>query len=94
MIKIIEKVNHSGIYNIASNKSYKVLDVVKMIAKYLNKNFKNNIKFINDRPFNDKIYKINCDKIKKLNWKQKRNLTEDLPLICDWYVKNKNLFKK
>ena len=94
IIKIIERTNHSGIYNIASNKSYKVLDVVKMIAKHLNKNLKNNIKFINDRPFNDKIYKINCDKLKKLNWKQKRNLKDDLPLICDWYVRNKNLYKK
>ena len=94
IIKIIEKGNHSGIYNIASNKSYKVLDVVKMIAKYFNKNLKNNIKFINDRPFNDKIYKINCNKIKKLNWEVKKNLKEDIPSICEWYKINKNLFKK
>jgi len=94
IIKIIKKSNNSGIYNIASEKKYQVIEVVKMIAKYFNKDLKNNVIYIDDRPFNDKIYKINCQKLKKLNWKTKRNLKDDLPLICEWYKKNINLFKK
>lgn len=92
MLKIIKKGKYKEIYNIASDKKYKVIEVVKMIANYLNKNFRKNIKYVNDRPFNDKIYKINCDKLKKLNWKTKRNLKEDMPAICEWYKKNKNIF--
>ncbi len=65
-----------------------------MIANYLNKSFKKNIKFVEDRPFNDKIYKINCNKLKKLSWKPKNNLEDDLPKICEWYKDNINLFKK
>ncbi len=94
IIQILKKGKYKEIYNIGSDKYYKVTDVIKMIAKELNKNFKDNIKFINDRLFNDKIYKINCNKIKKLNWKPKKNLKEDIPLICNWYKKNKHLFKK
>ena len=92
MLKIIKKGKYKEIYNIASDKKYKVIEVVKMIANYLDKNFRKNIKYVNDRPFNDKIYKINCDKLKKLNWKTKRNLREDMPAICEWYKKNKNIF--
>ena len=94
VIKIIENGKLNEIYNIASDKHYKVKDIVKIIAKNLNKDFKSNIKFIKDRPFNDKIYKINCSKLKKLNWKVERNLTDDISTICDWYKSNINLFIK
>jgi dTDP-glucose 4,6-dehydratase len=94
VIKIIENGKLNEIYNIASDKHYKVKDIVKIIAKNLNKDFKTNIKFVKDRPFNDKIYKINCNKLKKLNWKVKRNLINDISIICDWYKSNINLFIK
>ena len=80
------------IYNIASDNKYKVIDVIKMISIHLKKDFKKNIKYVNDRPFNDKIYKINCNKLKKLNWKVNRNLKDDLPEIIQWYKNNKNIF--
>ncbi len=94
IIQIIFKGKSGQVYNIASEKKFKVIEVIKIIAKYLNKNFKKNIKFVKDRPFNDKIYKINCNKIKSLNWSIKHNLEDDLPKICRWYKKNINYFKK
>ena len=94
VVKIIKNGKFKEIYNISSDKSYKVKDIIKIIAKNLNKDFKSNIKFIKDRPFNDKIYKINCSKLKKLNWKVERNLTDDISTICDWYKSNINLFIK
>ncbi len=94
VLKIIKKGKKGEIYNIASNKYYKVLDVIKKIAKNLNISVKKKIAFVDDRPFNDKIYKINCQKLKKLNWKPKNILDDDIPFICDWYKKNQNLFKK
>ncbi len=93
VIKIIVKGKFQEIYNISSDKKYKVIDVVKTISNYFNKDFNKNIKYVRDRPFNDKIYKINCDKLKKLNWKVKRNLKDDIPKVIEWYKKNKNIFK-
>ena len=93
VVKIINKGKSNEIYNIASNKCYNVKDVVKMIAKNLNINFKRNIKFVNDRPFNDKIYRIDCSKLRKLNWQVKRSLKDDIPIICEWYKKNNHIFK-
>lgn len=94
MLQIINNGKFQEIYNIASDKKYKVINVIKMISKYLNKDFKKNVKYVTDRPFNDKIYQINCDKLKKLNWKVKRNLEDDISHIIDWYIENKNIFKK
>ncbi len=93
VIKIIKRGKSNEIYNIASTNCYKVKKVVSMISDYLNINFKDNIKFVSDRPFNDKIYKINCSKLKKLNWKPKQKLDNDIPAICEWYRKNISLFK-
>tara|TARA_B100000242_G_scaffold167944_1_gene120059 strand:+ start:20 stop:976 length:957 start_codon:yes stop_codon:yes gene_type:complete len=94
IIQIIFKGKFGQVYNIASEKKFKVIEVIKIIAKYLNKNFKKNIKFVEDRPFNDKIYKISCNKLKSLNWRPKHNLEDDLPKICRWYKRNINYFKK
>ena len=91
IVKIIEKGKKGEIYNIASEKKYKVIEVVKIIANYLKVHFKKNTKFVTDRPFNDKIYKINCNKLKKLNWSTTREL-KDLPNICDWYKRNNKIF--
>ena len=93
MLQIINKGKFQEIYNIASDKKYKVINVIKLISNYLNKDFKKNVKYVTDRPFNDKIYQINCDKLKKLSWKVKRNLEDDISHIIDWYIENKNIFK-
>ena len=51
------------------------------------------IKFVKDRPYNDKRYSISINKIKKLGWKQKDSLINDLPQIIEWYKKNYKIFK-
>ncbi len=93
VVKIIKKGKKNNIYNIASNKSYNVKKVVQMIAKYMNKDFKKNIIFVTDRPFNDKNYKIDCSKLKKLNWRVKKSLKDDIPTLCKWYEGSRKLFK-
>ena len=59
------------IYNIRGDKCYKILDLVKMMSKSQNLNYKKCYKFVIDRPFNDKVYKISVSKLKKLGWKEK-----------------------
>jgi dTDP-glucose 4,6-dehydratase len=93
IIKIIIKGRPGEIYNISSERYYNILKIVKLISNYLEINFKKNITFIKDRPFNDKIYKINSNKLKKLGWKPTKKLDKELPKLCDWYKKNLSLFK-
>ena len=51
------------------------------------------IKFTKDRLYNDKRYSVSFNKMKKLGWKPKRNLLNDLPMIVKWYKKNYRIFK-
>ena len=90
---IIDKGKTGDIFNIASNKEYKITKVVEKICEIFKIDFKNNIKFITNRPFNDKSYNISCKKISLLGWKPKKELFDELPEICEWYKKNVSLFK-
>tara|TARA_X000000950_G_scaffold4161_1_gene4343 strand:- start:2827 stop:3792 length:966 start_codon:yes stop_codon:yes gene_type:complete len=92
-IYLLIKKNKIGIYNIGNNKYFKNLEIAKLICKKLGSNPKKSIKFINDRPFNDKRYSINISKIKRLGWKPKKNLVNDIETIVEWYKKNHKVFK-
>ena len=92
-ITLLINKNAEGIYNIGNSVYYKNISVANMICKLMSKNSKKYLKFIKDRPFNDKRYSILSSKIKNLGWKPERNLLEDLPSIIEWYNKNHNLFK-
>ena len=94
LIKILDKGKSNTIYNIAANKSFYIMDIIKIISLHLNVNLKKNITFVKDRPFNDKIYKINCKKLKRLGWSEKEKLETNISQICDWYKKNLKLFNK
>jgi len=89
---IILKGKKFEIYNVGSEDCYKITDVIKLIANNLNINYNKNICFVKNRPFNDKIYKINCKKLKKLQWHPKLQLRDKIYQLCDWYKKNINLF--
>ena len=87
---IIRKVN-DGIYNIGSNESYQNIRIAKKICDLMNKS-KRNIKYIKDRPFNDRRYSISSKKIKKLGWKTQSNLFVELDQMINWYKKNHKIF--
>tara|TARA_B100000945_G_scaffold53550_1_gene38959 strand:+ start:1311 stop:2249 length:939 start_codon:yes stop_codon:yes gene_type:complete len=87
---IIRKVN-DGIYNIGSNESYQNIRIAKKICDLMNKS-KRNIKYIKDRPFNDRRYSISSKKIKKLGWKTQSNLFVELGQMINWYKKNHKIF--
>ena len=60
------------IYNIGCDEGmeYSVLDVAKILIKLIKNtdNYNNHIKYIEDRPFNDKRYYISNKKLKDLGW--------------------------
>ena len=90
---IINKGKINEIYNIGSNFEYKNIDVIKMIAKENKLNFKKNVYYAEDRPFNDYRYSINFNKIKKLGWKPKTKLENKISEINNWYKKNFKRYK-
>ena len=47
------------------------------------------IDFVKDRPFNDKRYSVNSEKIKSLGWKQQHSFDESLDRTIKWYTDNK-----
>jgi len=90
---LLIKKKNKGIYNVGSEESYTNIQIAEKICKILNKNPKKFIKYIKDRPYNDKRYSISIDKIRKIGWKPKNQLLKDLPEIVSWYKKNLNLYK-
>jgi UDP-glucose 4,6-dehydratase len=92
--QIVKKGKLFEAYNIGSNFEYRNIDVVKLIAEVNNKNFKKNIIYVKDRPFNDYRYSINYNKIKKLNWKPKIKLEDKIFEINSWYKDNISRYKK
>lgn len=69
IITVLQKGKINEIYNISGDIKISIIELAKLIIG--KKDFNENIEYINDRPFNDKRYDINSDKLKKLGWKVK-----------------------
>ena len=53
--------------------------------------YKRLITFVKDRPGHDRIYAINCDKIKKeLDWSRQFNFEKGLDSTIKWYINNQD----
>ena len=85
---------NNGIFNIGSDFFDKNINIAKRICQILKKDPNKHIKYVRDRPYNDKRYSVSSSKIRKLGWRPKENLIKDLPMIIDWYKKNLKIFKK
>lgn len=79
---ILYKGTINEIYNIGSNfkSELSVLDVTKLLIKIIknDNDYNKYIKYVDDRPFNDKRYFINNDKIIKLGWEQEIDFNENI----------------
>ena len=94
IFQLIKKGKIHEIYNIGSPFEYRNIDIVKLIAKINNLNFKDFSYHVKDRPFNDFRYSVNYNKMKKLNWKPKVKLEDKIKEINNWYKENINFYKK
>ncbi|KAJ4952832.1 hypothetical protein NE237_029664 [Protea cynaroides] len=87
-----EVVLHKGVighaYNIGTQKERRVLDVADDICKLFRLNAKEVINFVRDRPFNDKRYFLDDQKLKKLGWEERTPWEEGLKMTMDWYMKH------
>ena len=87
-------------YNIGSSMNVKNIDLAKKLIEIAKKksskiNKRVKVKFVKDRPGHDFRYALNNNKIlKKLGWKTKIPLHLGLSQTFDWYLNNKDFFKK
>ncbi|KAF8400437.1 hypothetical protein HHK36_013735 [Tetracentron sinense] len=83
---------HKGVtghvYNIGTQKERSVLDVAEDVCKIFGLDAKEKIKFVHDRPFNDKRYFLDDQKLKKLGWDERTPWEEGLKMTMEWYTKN------
>ncbi|KAF5200266.1 Udp-glucose 4-epimerase [Thalictrum thalictroides] len=87
-----EVILHKGVignvYNVGTQRERRVLDVAEDVCKLFGLNSKDVIKFVDNRPFNDKRYFIDDQKLKTLGWKQRTPWEEGLKMTIDWYREN------
>jgi dTDP-D-glucose 4,6-dehydratase len=75
------------IYNIGLGEEISILKLAKKLIRMIknSEDYDNNIKYINDRDFNDKRYYISDDKIKLLGWNRKIDLETGLKTTINYY---------
>jgi len=85
-----EVVLHSGevgnVYNIGTKKERRVIDVAKDICQLFSLNHEKVIKFVDNRPFNDKRYFLDDQKLKDLGWSERTTWQDGLKKTMDWYT--------
>ncbi len=83
--KIVQHGRSGEIYNIGSHNEKTNIDVANMLISAMSPNG-SKVKFVQDRPTNDKRYAINYDKIaKELGYTPMYNFDNSLQDIITWY---------
>ena len=85
-----DTVLHKGIvghtYNVASRYEVINLDLCeKMLGIFGIADTKDWIEYTKDRPFSDRRYAVNCDKLQTLGWTQKTSFEDGLQKTVKWY---------
>jgi UDP-glucose 4,6-dehydratase len=84
---IVEKGIIGEIYNIGSNDEFSVIDVTKLLIKWVkDADCDIWIKYVPDRNFNDQRYNISNEKLTRLGWKQNIDFIEGLRECVKWYM--------
>lgn len=89
---VLQKGKTGEIYNLGTKDEISNLALTKKILRKFGKN-ESYIKFVKDRPFNDKRYSIDCSKLKSLGWKQQYTFEQALDKTIEWYKNNKDWWK-
>jgi dTDP-glucose 4,6-dehydratase len=70
------------------------IEVVRKILKIMEKD-ESYIEYVKDRPGHDRRYAIDWSKInRELSWKPEADFDTGLKLTVDWYLKNKDWWRK
>ncbi|CAF2083600.1 hypothetical protein BRARA_F01189 [Brassica rapa] len=85
---ILHKGEVGHVYNIGTKKERRVNDVAQDICKLFNVDPEANIKFVENRPFNDQRYFLDDEKLKILGWSERTTWEEGLKKTMEWYTQN------
>jgi len=96
--KAVELVFENGkigeVYNIGASREMKNIEIIKLILQKLGKG-EELIEYVKDRPGHDRRYAIDSSKIKnELGWKPSFNFENAIGDTIDWYLQNRNWWKR
>ena len=83
---MIKKRNKGEFYHISSENYVSIRNLIKLICKIYNYDFKNLVIDTKDRIGKDQFYKLSSKKIKKFGWKAKISLTEGIKKTGNWLI--------
>ena len=93
ILHIIEHGKKGEVFNIGSEHYLSNLEVAKKILYSLNLGHER-LEFVNDRPGHDFRYAVNIEKLKNLGWKPIADFDEEIEIIVNWYIENKDWWLK
>lgn len=81
------------VYNISSNEEKPNILLTKTILEILGKS-ESLINYVKDRPGHDRRYSIDASKVRSLGWKPEIDFKEGIEKTVQWYIDNKDWWKK
>lgn len=82
---ILERGVVGEIYNIGTTQERTTLSVAEDICRHFNLDPSSSIEFVDDRPFNDRRYYIDSEKLHNLGWTPKKSWDDGLRETIEWY---------
>ena len=99
LIKILKYSEPFERYNIGANNQLSNLEILDIIISNLeektaNKNIKNLVKFVDDRPGHDFRYAIDSTKVQhKFDWSPSQDIQESFSETVNWYLDNEKFYE-
>ena len=79
-------------YAVSRDEEFSNIEIANKILKILDQP-KDLITFVKDRPGHDRRYSVNSSKLRKLGWKPKYTIDEQLEKTIAWYNENNQWLK-
>ena len=89
---LIENGINGEVYNVGGEQECTNIDLTHQILRAMKKD-ESLIKYVQDRPGHDFRYSLDCDKLKKLGWSQKYDLSKGLQKTIEWYIENEDWWR-
>jgi GDP-L-fucose synthase len=83
---------NSGIFNIGTDEDISIKELVEIIKKQIG--YEGRISWDESKPNGTPRKKLDITKIKNLGWKNKISLENGIKNTIEWYIKNKDTYKK
>lgn len=84
---LIEQGKNGEVYNIGGEQELTNMELTRKLLKLMGRD-ESFITYVQDRPGHDFRYSIDCNKLKKMGWKQQYNVDEGLERTIAWYKAN------